>query len=70
MTSDDIKRTAATYLTAANRTVIDRKPVAKVARQPRPPAGDQEIRSASMKKLMLTLTISLLFAPVAYAAEP
>ncbi|WLI87522.1 pitrilysin family protein [Massilia sp. R2A-15] len=38
VTSDDIKRTAATYLTVANRTVIDRKPVAKVAAAT-PPAG-------------------------------
>ena len=38
VTSDDIKRTAATYLTVANRTVIDRKPVAKVAAVT-PPAG-------------------------------
>jgi predicted Zn-dependent peptidase len=28
VTSDDVKRAAKTYLTAANRTVIDRKPVA------------------------------------------
>jgi predicted Zn-dependent peptidase len=40
VTSDDIKRTAATYLTHANRTVIDRKPVAKVAATP--PAGDKK----------------------------
>ncbi|MDL2356833.1 MAG: pitrilysin family protein [Pseudomonadota bacterium] len=38
VTSDDIQRTAATYLTPANRTVIDRKPVAKVAAAT-PPAG-------------------------------
>jgi predicted Zn-dependent peptidase len=31
VTSDDIKRAAATYLVPANRTVIDRKPVAKPA---------------------------------------
>ncbi|GGE81537.1 M16 family metallopeptidase [Massilia psychrophila] len=31
VTSSDIQRTAATYLTTQNRTVIDRKPVAKVA---------------------------------------
>jgi predicted Zn-dependent peptidase len=41
VTSDDIKRTAATYLTPANRTVIDRKPVAKVAAAT-PPAGDKK----------------------------
>jgi predicted Zn-dependent peptidase len=41
VTSDDIKRTAATYLTPANRTVIDRKPVAKVAAIT-PPAGDKK----------------------------
>ena len=41
VTSDDIKRTAATYLTPANRTVIDRKPVAKVAAVT-PPAGDKK----------------------------
>lgn len=31
VTSDDLKRVAATYLTAANRTVIDRKPAAMLA---------------------------------------
>ena len=31
VTSEDIQRTAKTYLTQANRTVIDRKPVAKAA---------------------------------------
>jgi predicted Zn-dependent peptidase len=31
VTSSDIKRAAATYLVPANRTVIDRKPVAKAA---------------------------------------
>ncbi len=31
VTSDDIKRVAATYLTKANRTVIDRKPAAMMA---------------------------------------
>lgn len=41
VTSDDVKRTAATYLTAANRTVIDRKPVAKVAAVTSP-AGDKK----------------------------
>jgi predicted Zn-dependent peptidase len=41
VTSEDIKRTAATYLTQANRTVIDRKPVAKVAAAI-PPAGDKK----------------------------
>jgi predicted Zn-dependent peptidase len=30
VTSDDVKRAAKTYLTAANRTVIDRKPVAMI----------------------------------------
>jgi zinc protease len=38
VSSSDIQRTAATYLTPANRTVIDRKPVAKVAAAT-PPAG-------------------------------
>jgi predicted Zn-dependent peptidase len=41
VTSDDIKRAAATYLVAANRTVIDRKPAAKVAAAT-PPAGDKK----------------------------
>lgn len=41
VTSDDIKRTAATYLTVGNRTVIDRKPVAKVAAAT-PPVGGQQ----------------------------
>ena len=50
-----------------NRTVIDRKPVAKAAgRHMRLPAS--KIRSASMKKLMLTLAVSLAFAPAAFAA--
>ncbi|GGD37735.1 M16 family metallopeptidase [Pseudoxanthomonas indica] len=31
VTSDDLKRVAATYLTPANRTVIDRKPAAMIA---------------------------------------
>jgi predicted Zn-dependent peptidase len=31
VTSDDIKRVAKNYLTAANRTVIDRKPAAMLA---------------------------------------
>jgi zinc protease len=34
VTSDDIKRAAATYLTRANRTVIDRKPVAMLQASP------------------------------------
>lgn len=34
VTSDDVKRVAATYLTTANRTVIDRKPVAMLPAQP------------------------------------
>jgi predicted Zn-dependent peptidase len=42
VTSDDIKRVAATYLVAANRTVIDRKPVAKAAPAAQPPAGDKK----------------------------
>jgi predicted Zn-dependent peptidase len=45
VTSDDIKRAAATYLVAANRTVIDRKPVAKAAPATppaTPPAGDKK----------------------------
>ncbi|MDB5746371.1 MAG: peptidase [Massilia sp.] len=41
VTSNDIRRTAATYLTAQNRTVIDRKPAAKVA-PATPPAGDKK----------------------------
>jgi predicted Zn-dependent peptidase len=41
VTSDDIKRAAGTYLVPANRTVIDRKPVAKAA-PATPPAGDQK----------------------------
>jgi predicted Zn-dependent peptidase len=41
VTSDDIKRAAATYLVAANRTVIDRKPAPKVA-STNPPAGDKK----------------------------
>jgi predicted Zn-dependent peptidase len=41
VTSDDIKRAAATYLVAANRTVIDRKPAAKLAAAT-PPAGDKK----------------------------
>ena len=40
VTSSDIQRTAATYLTTQNRTVIDRKPVAKVAAAT-PPSGDK-----------------------------
>jgi predicted Zn-dependent peptidase len=46
VTSDDIKRAAATYLVPANRTVIDRKPVAKTASaaadRANPPAGDKK----------------------------
>lgn len=34
VTSDDVKRVAATYLTSANRTVIDRKPAAMLQPQP------------------------------------
>ena len=34
MTSDDIQRAAATYLTRANRTVIDRKPAAMLQASP------------------------------------
>jgi predicted Zn-dependent peptidase len=41
VTSEDIKRTAATYLTQANRTVIDRKPVVAVAAATGP-AGDKK----------------------------
>ena len=41
VTSSDIQRTAATYLTTQNRTVIDRKPVAKVAAAT-PPSGDKK----------------------------
>jgi zinc protease len=41
VTSDDIKRAAATYLVTANRTVIDRKPAAKLAAAT-PPAGDKK----------------------------
>jgi predicted Zn-dependent peptidase len=41
VTSDDVKRTAATYLTQANRTVIDRKPVAAAA-PATPPSGDKK----------------------------
>jgi predicted Zn-dependent peptidase len=40
VTSKDIQRVAATYLVPANRTVIDRKPVAK-------PAGDKKQGAAS-----------------------
>jgi predicted Zn-dependent peptidase len=39
VTSDDIKRVAATYLTDANRTVIDRKPAAMLQQQPAAPAA-------------------------------
>jgi predicted Zn-dependent peptidase len=45
VTSADIQRAASTYLVKNNRTVIDRKPVAKVAAagaQPTPPAGAQK----------------------------
>lgn len=41
VTSDDIKRVAATYLVPANRTVIDRKPAPKAA-PAQPPAGDKK----------------------------
>lgn len=34
VTSEDVQRVAATYLTTANRTVIDRKPVAMLPAQP------------------------------------
>ncbi len=36
VTSDDVKRVAATYLTKANRTVIDRKPAAMLQAAPAP----------------------------------
>jgi predicted Zn-dependent peptidase len=36
VTSADVQRAAATYLTPSNRTVIDRKPVPKVAAAPAP----------------------------------
>jgi predicted Zn-dependent peptidase len=39
VTSEDIQRVARTYLTRANRTVIDRKPVAKTAAAPAPAAS-------------------------------
>jgi predicted Zn-dependent peptidase len=46
VTSDDIKRVAGTYLVASNRTVIDRKPVAKAApvaaERANPPAGEHK----------------------------
>jgi len=41
VTSADIQRVAATYLTAANRTVIDRKPATKPA-APAAPAADKK----------------------------
>jgi predicted Zn-dependent peptidase len=41
VTSDDIKRVAATYLVPANRTVIDRKPAPKAA-PAQPPVGDKK----------------------------
>jgi zinc protease len=41
VTSADIQRVARTYLVPANRTVIDRKPVAKVAAAT-PPTGDKK----------------------------
>jgi predicted Zn-dependent peptidase len=41
VTSHDIERAAGTYLVPANRTVIDRKPVAKAA-PANPPAGDKK----------------------------
>jgi predicted Zn-dependent peptidase len=41
VTSQDIERVAGTYLVPANRTVIDRKPVAKAA-PANPPAGDKK----------------------------
>ena len=43
VTSDDLKRVAAKYLTAANRTVIDRKPAAMLA-------GDAAAPAAADKK--------------------
>jgi hypothetical protein len=46
VSSDDVKRAAGTYLVPANRTVIDRKPVAKAAPaaadRANPPAGDKK----------------------------
>lgn len=39
VTSDDVKRVAATYLTSANRTVIDRKPAAMLQPQAAPAAA-------------------------------
>lgn len=39
VTSADLQRVAATYLTRANRTVIDRKPVPKTAAIPAAPTG-------------------------------
>ena len=47
VTSADIQRAASTYLVSTNRTVIDRKPVAKTATaaagaQTKPPAGAQQ----------------------------
>lgn len=39
VTSDDLKRVAKTYLTAANRTVIDRKPAAMLATKDAPEAA-------------------------------
>lgn len=41
VTSADIQRAASTYLVAANRTVIDRKPAPKAA-PANPPAGDKK----------------------------
>jgi predicted Zn-dependent peptidase len=43
VTSEDVQRAARTYLTKANRTVIDRKPAAKAAATAvAPPAGDKK----------------------------
>jgi zinc protease len=49
VTSDDIKRAAGTYLVASNRTVIDRKPVAKAA-PANPPAAAPAAAAAGDKK--------------------
>ena len=42
VTSEDVQRTARTYLTKANRTVIDRKPAPPAAAAAAPAAGDKK----------------------------
>ena len=49
VTSADLQRVAATYLTVANRTVVDRKPAAA--------AAAEQKRSSAMKKTMLLASL-------------